>query len=106
MSDADKKDQLPPIHWVESQDGVFEVYANMVNITWTLDDLRIRVAQLIPSPESRTPGDKYVPLAEERAAVTMTWRNAKIFCQHLTSVIESFEKANWPIKVDVKLPAP
>lgn len=67
------KDQgKPPIHWVESPDGVYEIYANMAHITYSLDDLRIRLAQLVPHPETRNPGEKYVAVAEERAAVTLT----------------------------------
>jgi hypothetical protein len=58
----------------------------------------------VTSPESREPGSKYVGIAEERAAVTMTWRNAKIFRDNLTAVIDNFEKTNSEIKIDVKLP--
>ena len=101
---SDKEQGRPPIHWIEAPDGVYEIYANMANITWSLDDLRIRLAQLVPHPEVRDPGDKYVTVAEERAAVTLTWRNAKLLRDHLTAVIENFEKTNWEIKLDVKLP--
>ena len=101
MSDKEQKVQAK---WVESPEGIFEVYANVAHITWTLDDVRIRLAQLVPSPETREPGDKYIGVAEERAAVTFSWRNAKIFRDSLTAVIENFEKTNWEIKVDVKLP--
>ena len=94
-----------PIQWVESPEGVFEVYANMAHITWSLDDLRIRFAQLVTSPESRDPGTEYKAIAEERAAVTLTWRNAKMFRDQLSAVIERFEKTNWEIKLNVKLPA-
>jgi hypothetical protein len=97
--------EFPPIRWVEHPEGVYEVYANLAHITWSLDDLRIRLAQLVTSPESRNPGAEYIGVAEERAAVTLTWRNAKIFRNQLTAVIEKFEQENGEIKVDVRLPA-
>ena len=60
------------------------------------------------SPPSNTlerdPGDKYVGVAEEGAAVTLSWRNAKIFRNNLSAVIDNFEKTNGEIKLDVKLP--
>jgi hypothetical protein len=100
----DIHDEKPPIHWIESPEGVFEVYANLAHITWSLDDLRIRLAQLVPSPETRDPGDEYTAIAEERAAITLTWRNAKIFRDQLSDVIKRFEDDNWEIQTKVKLP--
>jgi hypothetical protein len=95
----------PPVRWVESPDGIFEVYANTAHITWSLDDIRVRLAQLVTSPETRDPGgEKYVGVAEERAAVTLSWRNAKIFRNNLSAAIDNFEKTNGEIKLDVKLP--
>jgi hypothetical protein len=104
MAGKDAEQPRPPIAWVESSDGILEVYANMAHITWSLDDVRIRLAQLVTSPETRNPGPKYIGVAEERAAVTLTWRNAKIFRNQLIDVIENFEKTNGEIKVDLKLP--
>jgi hypothetical protein len=101
---ADNAQERPPIRWIEHPEGVFDVYANMAHLTWSLDDLRIRLAQLVTSPETRDPGTKYVGVAEERAAVTLTWRVAKILRDQLTAIIESFEKDNGEIKLEVKLP--
>jgi hypothetical protein len=92
------------IQWVESPDGIFDVYANMMHITWSLDDVRIRLAQLVTSQETRDPGDKYVGVAEERAAVTLTWRGAKILRDQLSAIIDRYEKTNSEIKLDIKLP--
>jgi hypothetical protein len=99
-----EEEQKPKIHWAESPDGIFEVYANMLHITWSLDDVRIRLAQLVTSPKTRDPGDKYVGIAEERAAVSISWRVAKILRDGLSSVIDRYEKTNAEIKLDVKLP--
>lgn len=97
-------DENPKIQWVESPEGIVEIYANAAHITWTLDDIRVRLAQLVPSPATRNPGDKFIGDAEERAAVTLSWRNAKIFRNSLNAVIEAFERDNGEIKLNVKLP--
>jgi hypothetical protein len=94
----------PPIEWVEARNGIFEMYVNLAHITWSVDDVRIRLAQMVPSPQTRNPGAKYVTMAEERAAITLTWRNAKVFRDNLTAAIANFEKTNGEIKLDVKLP--
>lgn len=90
--------------WIKPEDGVFDVYANTAHMTWSLDDVRVRFAQLIESPETPNPGDQFVGVAEERVAVTFSWRNAVVFRDALNRVIESYEKTNGPIKIDVKLP--
>ena len=105
MGDKDTdQSKRPPMQWVESPQGIFEVYANMAHITWTVDDVRVRLAQMVTSSESRNPGGKYVGVAEERAAITLTWHNAKLFCKNLGAAIENFEKTNGEIKLDRKLP--
>jgi hypothetical protein len=90
--------------WIRSEDGISEIYANMSHITWTLDDVRIRLAQLVAHPEGLNPGREYKVVAEERAAVTFTWRAAVLLRDQLIMLIQSYEKTNGPIKVDVKLP--
>jgi hypothetical protein len=90
--------------WIKPEDGVFDVYANTAHMTWSLDDVRVRFAQLIESPETPNPGDQFVGVAEERVAVTFSWRNAVVFRDALNRVIESYEKTNGPIRTDIKLP--
>ncbi len=92
------------IEWIKPEEGVFDVYANTAHMTWSLDDVRVRFAQLVDSPETPNPGDKFVGVAEERVAVTFAWRNAVIFRDSLSALIENYEKTNGPIKTDVKLP--
>jgi hypothetical protein len=98
------EDKPRPAAWVKSADGIVQIYANMAHITWSLDDIRIRLAQLVTSDETRTPGPVYTAVAEERAAVTFTWRNAKVLRDQLTQAIDNFEKTNGVIKMDTKLP--
>jgi hypothetical protein len=104
MSDNDTDQPRPPLQWVESPHGIFEIYANLAHITWSLDDVRIRLAQMVTSKETRTPGQKYIGVAEERAAVTLTWRNAKVFRDNLILAIENYEKTNGEIKTNIELP--
>lgn len=103
MSDG-IQEGLKADEWVRSKDGVFEVYANMSHITWTLDDVRIRLAQLVAHPDAGTPGRNYKAVAEERAAVTFTWRAALLLRDQLALLIKSYEDKNGAIKTDVKLP--
>jgi len=92
--------------WVKSPSGVFEVYANMAHITWTLDDIRIRLGQVVGSAATPNPGPEYKGVSEERAAVTLSWRSAKIIRDQLTGIINSYENANGVIKTDPTLPLP
>lgn len=92
------------ILWVKSPDGVCEVYGNIMHITWSLDDVRIRIGQLVDSPETPYVGTgEFRSVAQERAAITLTWRTAQILRDQLTTLLESFEKANGPIKLQVEL---
>jgi hypothetical protein len=90
--------------WIAPQEGVFDVYANSAHLTWSLDDVRVRFAQLVNSPDTPNPGADFASVAEERVAVTFSWRNAVIFRNGLSKLIESYEKVNGPVKVDIKLP--
>lgn len=96
--------QPPPVPWVKSPNGIAEVYANVMHVTWSRDDVRIRLAQMIDSPTTPNPGAGFQGAAEERAAVTFSWRLAKIARDSLAAAIENFEKTNGPIEVDIKLP--
>ena len=98
---ADDKDST--IHWIKSPQGVTDVYANMIHVTWTLDDMRIRLGQLVDSPKTPDPGDDFIGVAQERAAITLSWRVAKMLRDQMTKILEAHEKANGPIKVDVTL---
>lgn len=104
MSEKTKQPEASGPEWVESPDGVYEIYANSIHITWSLDDLRIRLGQLVNSPDTPTPGPAFKGVIQERAAVTLSWRGAKIFRDQLIAIIHNYETVNGEIKVDVKLP--
>jgi hypothetical protein len=97
-------DEGPKTPWVKAPDGVPEYYANMANIMWSLDDVRLRLGQLVESPESNDSPSTFKSMAQERAAVTMSWRNAKILATQLTQIVENYERVNGKIDVDIKLP--
>jgi hypothetical protein len=97
----DKNTKLP---WIKSPSGVSDIYSNNVHVTWTLDDVRLRIGQIVDNPETPTPGDGFKGAVEERAALTFTWRNAKLIRDQLTKLIDSYEKINGEINVDVTLP--
>jgi hypothetical protein len=101
MSDNQKQEVAP---WIKAPDGVVDVYANNFQVTWSLDDVRIRLAQLVSNPEKPTPGDRFQGANEERAAITFTWRIAKMLRNHLTQAIDGYEKINGEINIDIKLP--
>jgi len=104
---AEQKEAQKKIAWIKSPGGVIEVYANTSHILWSLDDVRIRLGQLIDSPATPNAGPDFSVAAEERVAVTFTWRNAALLRNQLSALIEAYEKVNGPIKIDVTLaPAP
>lgn len=104
MGDKSTGPAMAQLQWIESPEGVFEVYANAMHITWTVDDLRIRLAQIVNNPDTPNPGAGFLGVAEERAAVTFSWRGAKVLLDQLNTAIQHFEKLNGPIKVDLALP--
>ena len=89
----------------EPEDGVFEAYANVVNLNWTLTDIRIRFAELIQvSDEDRPNWENQHGILLERAAVTVPWYQAKALRDLLAGVIKNYEAINGELK-PLKLPA-
>jgi len=93
----------PPIQWVRPPEGVPEYYANMVNILWSLDDVRFKIGQLVDVPENTTPGPNFRPVALASAAVTLSWRNAKLLRDDLIKLVQAYEKENGEIVTKIKL---
>jgi uncharacterized protein DUF3467 len=90
----------------EPQDGVFEAYANVVNMNWTLYDVRIRFSELIQVPdEDRPTWENQHGILLERVAVTLPWHQAKYLRDVLDGVIRNYEEINGELK-PVKLAAP
>jgi Protein of unknown function (DUF3467) len=93
----------PKTEWIRNSRGVYEGYANLFFSNWTPLDVRIRFAQLITDPRKPQPGGEGTSVAEEHAAITMTWAHAKILRDLLISIVSHYEKTNGEIVVP-KLP--
>jgi hypothetical protein len=98
MSDEKK----PKPKWVKSPQGVTEVYANTSLAMWSLDDVRLRLGQLVNAEDD--PNAEWRAAAQERVAVTMSWRNAKLLRNQLMELIKLYEDVNGEINLNVKLP--
>jgi hypothetical protein len=105
MSDTGEPKQVGKLAWVQSPNGVVQIYTNSMHTTWTLDDVRLRLGQINTSHETLTPGPGYMAVVEERADVTFSWRAAKILVGELLQIIQSYEKENGEIVIDIKLPS-
>ena len=90
----------------EPTDGVFSVYSNLVNLNWTLTDVRIRFGELIQVPDDERPTwENQHGIILERASVAIPWHQAKILRDMLDGVIRNYEEINGELK-PIKLPAP
>jgi len=79
--------------WVPSPNGLFEMYCNYTQTSWTLYDIRVSLGQIKPL---RTESRKFV--AEERAAITISWPQAKQLMISLAQLVHSYEQTNGEIK--------
>jgi hypothetical protein len=85
--------------------GIFEGYSNVVNMNWTLYDVRLRFGELIQVPDDDRPTwENQHGIALERAAITIPWHQAKILRNMLDGVVKNYEELNGELK-DIKLPA-
>jgi Protein of unknown function (DUF3467) len=91
---------------VEPDDGMFETYSNVVNLNWTLHDVRFRFAELKQQAkaDSRGTWKDQEPVILERVAVTMPWYQAKYLHQMLGDLIRNYEELNGELRT-IKLPA-
>jgi hypothetical protein len=103
MSDRENEERTE-INWAKSANGVFEVYGNLTHLVWSLDDVRIRIAQMVVSPETPNPGKDLIAIAEEKAAVTLSWRLAKVLHNNLGKAVAAYENVNGEIQLEVTLP--
>lgn len=90
--------------WIKPPSDICEFYANLIHVVWSLDDVRIRFAQIVPHPTTLDPGPSLRGAAEERGAVTLSWRVAKVLRNQLTKLIDNYEQANGEINLNVNLP--
>jgi hypothetical protein len=83
----------------EPEDGVFIAYSNLVNLDWTLYDVRLRFAELtqVPDDDSPTWVNQHNILLE-RVAVRLPWHQAKLLRDMLTGLIRNYEAANGELR--------
>jgi hypothetical protein len=88
----------------QPEDGMFEAYANVVNMNWTLYDVRIRFSELIQVPDDDRPTwENQHGILLERVAVTIPWHQAKFMRDTLTGLIKNYEEINGELK-PIRLP--
>jgi hypothetical protein len=88
----------------EPEEGVFQTYANVVNMNWTLYDVRLRFGELIQVPDDDRPTwENQHGVILERAAVTIPWHQAKLLRNLLDGVVKNYEEINGELK-PIKLP--
>jgi hypothetical protein len=106
MDETHDKSPKKPISfpWVASPNGIEDTYANSIHLTWTIDDVRLRLAQVIADAANPNPGPEFRGVNEERGAVTLSWRMAKLLRDQLSLAISRYEETNGEIKTDTKLP--
>jgi len=89
----------------EPESGISETFSNVVNMNWTLTDVRIRFAQLLQVPDDDRPTwENQHGILLERVAVTIPWHVAKILRDNLDGIIKNYEEINGELKAP-KLPA-
>jgi hypothetical protein len=106
---AKQKNSKPPVQAepvppkftvVEPQGGTVYFYANLVQLSWTVVDLKIRFAELTKiEPDGHN-------TVTERAVATMAWAEAKMLLDVLKKTVASYEQLNGEIKIapELKLP--
>jgi len=92
---------------VEPEEGMFEAYSNLVNLNWTLYDVRLRFAELAQQSKEGSRGiwKDQEAVVLERVAVTMPWHQAKYLHNMLGDLIRKYEELNGELR-PIKLPTP
>jgi hypothetical protein len=89
----------------EPEGGVFSAYSNVINLDWTLFDLRIRFSELTQVPNDQAPSwNRQHAIVLEHAAVRIPWYQAKHLRDQLDGVIRNYEAINGELKMPI-LPA-
>lgn len=90
---------LATIPMMEPEGGVFEAYANIVNLNWTLTDVRLRFAELIHVlGEKSSLWEDQEKVMMERAAITLPWHQAKMLAQMLVDLVGQYEAVNGELR--------
>lgn len=87
------------------KEGVHYAYANLVNMNWTLTDVRLRFGELLHIPNDNNPTwDNQHGILLERVSVTIPWIQAKSLLNMLEAVIRNYEAINGEL-IAPKLPS-
>lgn len=87
---------------VEQPGGVNHIYANAITLGVTGYDMMIWFAKIFRVPD--LPDTEPVNRVEQRAAVSLSWSEAKFLRNSLSDAIEKFEKLNGEIDATPALP--
>lgn len=101
--DKDTGSELRRFALVKPDEGIFQTYSNYIDASWTLFDVTIRFAQIVPLP-SEAGNPKFE--AEENARITVAWPEAKFLANILNDLVERFESVNGEIKPTKLAPSP
>jgi hypothetical protein len=94
----DENQQEPQFVRVESRQGIFNLYANNFNATWTAHDVRVIFGELIRISTDPATNQRTFTI-EDRSAVTMAWTEAKLLAAMLTDIVTQCETKNGEIKL-------
>jgi hypothetical protein len=89
----------------EPEEGLFEAYANVINLDWSLYDVRIRFGELMQVLNDEMPSwTNQHAVVLEKAAIRIPWHQAKFLSILLAGIIKNYEEVNGELK-QLKLPA-
>jgi hypothetical protein len=83
----------------EPEEGVFATYSNVVNMDWTLYDVRLRFAELVQVVNDDLPTwNNQHSIMLEKAFITLPWHQAKNLRNMLNTVVSNYEDVNGELK--------
>src|SRR5579862_2265178 len=79
----------------EPENGIFETYANVVDVDWSLTDVTLRFMQItyVPKDEEATTQNRELIILE-KANITIPWWHAKVTAGMLADLVKAYEAAN------------
>ena len=85
----------------EPPGGTQYFHTDYVTVHWSLFDLKVRFGELV-----KHVAETKDSILWDRAVVTMSWGQAKVFATTMQDAVDRYEKANGPIKSlsELKLP--
>ena len=105
-AEAPSNVELSKLPLLEPEDGVFNAYSNVVNMNWTLTDVRLRFGELLQVPDDDRPTwENQHGILLERVSVAIPWHQAKVLRDMLAGITRNYEEINGDLK-PIKLPAP